>query len=81
MSGLVDQSGPSVWNRGTGAAVNQPPVRSATFPFTLIRYHNYYGVEPHKLKRPYTEPADPQHTCTLGSINRIYLFGGFEIRE
>ncbi|KRY70984.1 hypothetical protein T4A_4739 [Trichinella pseudospiralis] len=36
MSGLVDQSGLSVWNSGNGAAVNQPPIRSATFPFTLI---------------------------------------------
>ncbi|KRZ80681.1 hypothetical protein T10_292 [Trichinella papuae] len=36
MSGPVDQSGLSVWNRGTGAAVNQLPVRSATFPFTLL---------------------------------------------
>ncbi|KRZ01615.1 hypothetical protein T11_7242 [Trichinella zimbabwensis] len=36
MSGPVDQSGASVWNRGTGAAVDQSPVRSASFPFTLI---------------------------------------------
>ncbi|KRZ07247.1 hypothetical protein T11_1857, partial [Trichinella zimbabwensis] len=71
MSGPVDQSGSSVWNRGTGAAVNQLPVRSASFPFTLIppvwlsRYHYCYGVEPHKQKQPCTKPADPQHTCTL----------------
>ncbi|KRZ70209.1 Intraflagellar transport protein 52 -like protein [Trichinella papuae] len=36
MSGLVDQSGPSVWNRGTGAAVDQLPGRSAFFLFTLM---------------------------------------------
>ncbi|KRZ10477.1 hypothetical protein T11_16586, partial [Trichinella zimbabwensis] len=29
MSGLVDQSEASIWNRGTGAAVDQLPVRSA----------------------------------------------------
>ncbi|KRY40929.1 hypothetical protein T01_10938 [Trichinella spiralis] len=84
MSGLVDQSGASVWNRGTGAVVSQPPVRSASFPFTRIlsvwlRYD--YGVQPHKRKQPCAEPADPQHTYTLGNKNRIYLFGGFEIRE
>ncbi|KRX87570.1 hypothetical protein T4E_3928 [Trichinella pseudospiralis] len=28
MSGLVDQSGSSVWNRGTGAAVDQTPISS-----------------------------------------------------
>ncbi|KRZ05542.1 hypothetical protein T11_5091 [Trichinella zimbabwensis] len=72
-----------VWNRGTGAAVNQPPVRSASFPLPvwLSRYHYCYGVEPHKRKQPCTEPAVPQHTYTLGSKNRIYLFGGFEVRE
>ncbi|KRZ73726.1 hypothetical protein T10_7742 [Trichinella papuae] len=79
MSGPVEQYGPSVWNRGTGAAVNQPPVRSASFPFTLIlpvwlsRYHYSYSVEPHKRKEPCTKPADPQHTYKLGSKNRIYL--------
>ncbi|KRZ71023.1 hypothetical protein T10_1673 [Trichinella papuae] len=36
ISGLVDQSGPSVWNHGTGAAVDQPPVCSASFPFALM---------------------------------------------
>ncbi|KRZ16713.1 hypothetical protein T11_14486, partial [Trichinella zimbabwensis] len=36
MSGLVDQSGSSVWNRGTIAAVDQLPVRSASFPCNLI---------------------------------------------
>ncbi|KRZ02364.1 hypothetical protein T11_4893 [Trichinella zimbabwensis] len=76
MSGLVDQSGSSVWNRGTGAAVDQPPVRSASFPFTLLpvwlsRYHYCYSVEPHKQKQLRTEPADPQHTCTLGYINHL----------
>ncbi|KRZ79979.1 hypothetical protein T10_4031 [Trichinella papuae] len=87
MSGLVDQSGASAWNRGIGAALNQPPVRSASFPFALIlavwlnRYRYCYGVEPHKQKQPCTEPADPEHRCTLGSKNRIYLFGSFEIRE
>ncbi|KRX87670.1 hypothetical protein T4E_9970 [Trichinella pseudospiralis] len=35
----VDQSEASVWNRGIGAAVDQPPVRSASFPFTLISGH------------------------------------------
>ncbi|KRZ07964.1 hypothetical protein T11_13829 [Trichinella zimbabwensis] len=80
MSGLVDQSGSSVWNRGTGAAVDQLP-RLFSLPVWLSRYHYSYGVEPHKRKRPCTEPADPQHTYTLGSKNRIYLFGGFEIRE
>ncbi|KRZ74455.1 hypothetical protein T10_12096 [Trichinella papuae] len=29
MSGLLDQSESSIWNRGTGAAVDQLPVRSA----------------------------------------------------
>ncbi|KRZ72275.1 hypothetical protein T10_731 [Trichinella papuae] len=68
MSGLVDQSGPRVWNHGTGAAVDQPLVCSASFPYTLIlpvwlsRYHNCYGVEPHKRKQPCTESADPQHS-------------------
>ncbi|KRZ18350.1 hypothetical protein T11_8635, partial [Trichinella zimbabwensis] len=72
MSGLVDQSGSSVWNRGTGAAVSQPPVRSASFPFTLIlpvwlsRYYYCYGVDPHKRKQPCIEPPYLQHTCTLG---------------
>ncbi|KRZ72784.1 hypothetical protein T10_3840 [Trichinella papuae] len=59
MSGLVDQSGSSVWNHGTGAAVDQLPGRSASFPFTLICYHYCYGVESHKRKQPCTEPADP----------------------
>ncbi|KRZ11043.1 hypothetical protein T11_7853 [Trichinella zimbabwensis] len=84
MSGPVDQSGASVWNRGTGAAVDQPPVRSASFPCNLIissvwlsRYHYCYGVEPHKRKQPCTESADPQHTYTLGSKNRICFFGKF----
>ncbi|KRZ67366.1 Zinc finger homeobox protein 4 [Trichinella papuae] len=36
MSALVDQSGASVWNRGTGAAINQLPAPSASFPFTLM---------------------------------------------
>ncbi|KRZ68939.1 hypothetical protein T10_3712 [Trichinella papuae] len=36
MSGPVDQSGLSIWNRGTGAAVNQLPVRSASFPCNLM---------------------------------------------
>ncbi|KRZ67554.1 hypothetical protein T10_1919 [Trichinella papuae] len=67
----------SVWNPGTGAAIDQPPVRSASFS----RYHYCYGVEPHKRKQPCTEPADPKHTCTLRSKGRIYIFGGFEIRE
>ncbi|KRY39608.1 hypothetical protein T01_1190 [Trichinella spiralis] len=47
----------------------------------LSRYHCCYGVEPHKRKQPCTESADPQHTCTLGSKNRIHLFGGFEFYE
>ncbi|KRZ09053.1 hypothetical protein T11_12160 [Trichinella zimbabwensis] len=47
----------------------------------LSRYHYCYDVEPHKRKQPCTEPADPQSTHTLGSKNRIYLFGGFKIRE
>ncbi|KRZ79658.1 hypothetical protein T10_369, partial [Trichinella papuae] len=64
MSGPVGQSGASVWNRGTGAAVNQLPVRNASFPFTLILpvrlicYHYCYGVESHKRKQPCTEPPD-----------------------
>ncbi|KRZ11546.1 hypothetical protein T11_9138 [Trichinella zimbabwensis] len=74
MSGLVDQSGSSVWNRGTGAAVDQLPV-------WLSRYHYCYGVEPHKQKQPCTESSDQEHTCTTGSKNRIYHFGGFEILE
>ncbi|KRY97894.1 hypothetical protein T11_7294 [Trichinella zimbabwensis] len=71
MSGPVDQSGASVWNRGTGAAVDQSPVRSASFPLPvwLSCYHCCYGVEPHKRKQPCTESADPQHTYTLGSKN------------
>ncbi|XP_003378032.1 NIPSNAP domain containing protein [Trichinella spiralis] len=72
MSGLVDQSGASVWKRGTGA------VRLLSLSVWL-RYD--YGVQPHKRKQPCAEPADPQHTYTLGNKNRIYLFGGFEIRE
>ncbi|KRZ11347.1 hypothetical protein T11_1160 [Trichinella zimbabwensis] len=73
-SGLVDQSGSSVWNRRAGAAASQPHVRSATFPFTLIlpvwlsRYHYCYGVEPHKRKQPCTEPVEPQHAYTLVSL-------------
>ncbi|KRZ67542.1 hypothetical protein T10_3932 [Trichinella papuae] len=73
-SGLVDQSGSSVWNRRAGAAASQPHVRSATFPFTLIlpvwlsRYHYCYGVEPYKRKQPCTEPVDPQHAYTLVSL-------------
>ncbi|KRY74209.1 Diacylglycerol kinase epsilon [Trichinella pseudospiralis] len=43
-------------------------------PPSLSHYHYCYGVEPHKRKQPCTEPAVPQHTCTLGSKNRIYLF-------
>ncbi|KRZ16339.1 hypothetical protein T11_13774 [Trichinella zimbabwensis] len=64
MSGLVDQSGASIWNRRTGAAVGQPPVSSASFSFTLIfpvwlsRYHYCYGVELHKRKRLCTESAE-----------------------
>ncbi|KRZ09843.1 hypothetical protein T11_5930 [Trichinella zimbabwensis] len=84
MSGLADQSGTaSVWKRGTSAAVDQPPVHSAPFPLPvwLSRYHYCYSVEPHKRKQPCTEPPDPHDTCTLGSKNRIYLFGGFEISE
>ncbi|KRZ69681.1 Diacylglycerol kinase epsilon [Trichinella papuae] len=38
-----------------------------------IRYHHCYGVERHKRKRPCTEPADPQHTCTLGTQNLVYV--------
>ncbi|KRX25873.1 hypothetical protein T07_11048, partial [Trichinella nelsoni] len=45
MSGLVDQSGASVWNRGTGAAVSQLPVRSASFPFILIISRNYLASQ------------------------------------
>ncbi|KRZ67662.1 hypothetical protein T10_6411 [Trichinella papuae] len=41
MSGLVDQSGSSVWNRGTGAAVDQLPGCSASFLFTLIISSGY----------------------------------------
>ncbi|KRZ75566.1 hypothetical protein T10_4206 [Trichinella papuae] len=58
MSGLVDQSGASIWNRRTGAAVGQPPVSSASFSFTLIRNHYCYGVVPHKRKRLCTESAE-----------------------
>ncbi|KRZ01648.1 hypothetical protein T11_6412 [Trichinella zimbabwensis] len=36
MSGPVGQSGASVWNRGTGAAVDQLPVRSASFPCNIM---------------------------------------------
>ncbi|KRZ10848.1 hypothetical protein T4B_1410 [Trichinella pseudospiralis] len=43
-------------------------------PPSLSHYHYCHGVEPHKRKQPCTEPAVPQHTCTLGSKNRIYLF-------
>ncbi|KRZ15168.1 hypothetical protein T11_9344 [Trichinella zimbabwensis] len=58
----------------TGAAVDQSP-RLFCLPLWLSRYHHCYGVERHKRKRLCTEPAVPQHTCTLGSKNRIYLFG------
>ncbi|KRZ00534.1 hypothetical protein T11_96 [Trichinella zimbabwensis] len=77
MSGPVDQSGAIVWNRRTRAAVDQSPDRSASFPLPvwLSRYHYCYGgVEPHKRKRPCTEPAVPQHTYTLESkIGFIFL--------
>ncbi|KRY17622.1 hypothetical protein T12_4976 [Trichinella patagoniensis] len=95
MSELVDQSDTSVWNCGTGAALNQPPVLSASFSFTqmflffilalvkiwLSHYHYCYGVETHKQEQPCTDLADPQDTYTLGSKSRIHLFGGFEIHE
>ncbi|KRZ18692.1 hypothetical protein T11_14558 [Trichinella zimbabwensis] len=45
MSGPVGQSGASVWNRGTGAAVNQLPVRNASFPFTLIISSGYLASQ------------------------------------
>ncbi|KRZ04240.1 hypothetical protein T11_14493 [Trichinella zimbabwensis] len=66
---------PSFWNRGNDAA------RLFSLPVWLSRYHYCYGMEPHKRKRPCNEPTDPKHTYTLGSKNRIYHFGGFEIRE
>ncbi|KRY23807.1 hypothetical protein T12_4661 [Trichinella patagoniensis] len=87
MSRLVDQSGASVWNRETGAAVSQLPVRSVSFLFILILpvwlscYHCCHSVEPHKRRQSCTEPADPQHACTVRSKNRMYLFDDFEFRE
>ncbi|KRX87144.1 hypothetical protein T4E_7423 [Trichinella pseudospiralis] len=36
VTGPVDQSGSSVWNRGTGASVDQLPLCSASFTFTLM---------------------------------------------
>ncbi|KRY70373.1 hypothetical protein T4A_2244 [Trichinella pseudospiralis] len=51
-SALPDMSGPSVRNRGTAAAVDQPPFLA--LPLWLSCYHYYYGVEPHKQKRAST---------------------------
>ncbi|KRZ77210.1 hypothetical protein T10_12240 [Trichinella papuae] len=58
MSEPVDQSEASIWNRGTGAAVDQLPVsqrhlsvhpnRLFSLPVWLSRYHYCYDVEPHK---------------------------------
>ncbi|KRY72728.1 hypothetical protein T4B_12996 [Trichinella pseudospiralis] len=36
VTGPADQSGSSVWNRGTGASVDQLPLCSASFTFTLM---------------------------------------------
>ncbi|KRX26220.1 hypothetical protein T07_13232 [Trichinella nelsoni] len=69
ISGPVDKSGASVWNRGTGAA------------HLSLAKSLCCGVEHHKRKQPCTESANPLHTCTLGSKNRIHLFGGFEFYE
>ncbi|KRZ63948.1 hypothetical protein T10_6741 [Trichinella papuae] len=78
MSGPVDQSGASVWNRGTGAAVDQLPALVAVI---WPPYHYSYGVEPHKRKQPCTESADPQHTCTLGfSFLAVLKFANVEGR-
>ncbi|KRY93359.1 hypothetical protein T4D_7390 [Trichinella pseudospiralis] len=66
---------PSFWNRRTATSgpINQLPGRSASFPFTQILANYCYGVEPHKRKRPFTEPPDPQDTLALGSENRFYF--------
>ncbi|KRZ06112.1 hypothetical protein T11_6453 [Trichinella zimbabwensis] len=69
----------SVWNPGTGAAIDQPPVRSASFPCNLMFL--FFILALVARKQPCTEPADPKHTCTLRYKGRIYIFGGFEIRE
>ncbi|KRZ58484.1 hypothetical protein T02_3936, partial [Trichinella nativa] len=62
MSELVDQSDTSVWNCGTGAALNQP--RSQRL---LFLHSNCYGVETHKQEQPCTDLADPQDTYILES--------------
>ncbi|XP_003376831.1 hypothetical protein Tsp_01040 [Trichinella spiralis] len=54
---------------------------TARLPVWLSCYHCCHSVEPHKRRQPCTEPADPQHTCTVRSKNRIYLFDGFEFLE
>ncbi|XP_003378083.1 hypothetical protein Tsp_02285 [Trichinella spiralis] len=57
MFGIVDQSG----------------ITESVLPLLvwLSRYYYCYAVEPHKRKQPCAEPADPQHTCILGSKNRF----------
>ncbi|KRY61442.1 hypothetical protein T03_665 [Trichinella britovi] len=67
MFGIVDQSGITESVKLTS--------------FWLSRYYYCYALEPRKRKQPCAEPADPQHTFILGSKNRVYLFGGFEIRK
>ncbi|KRY86376.1 hypothetical protein T4D_15266 [Trichinella pseudospiralis] len=62
-------SGSRVWNHGASAAVDLPPVCSASSLFSLIissvTTHYCYDVEAHKRKQPCTEPADSQHTYTI----------------
>ncbi|KRX94215.1 hypothetical protein T4E_6679 [Trichinella pseudospiralis] len=89
MSGLVDQSGASVWNYRTSAAVNQLSIRSGCFLFIPMLLFfmlalvavvqppnlvNCYGVEHHKQGQSCTEPADSQHTYTHGYSIRSYIF-------
>ncbi|KRX85597.1 hypothetical protein T06_9686 [Trichinella sp. T6] len=92
MSELVDQSDTSVWNCGTGAALNQPRsqrllfLHSNVFIFHLSISKKYLasqcnGVETHKQEQPCTDLADPQDTYILESKSRVHLFGGFEIHE
>ncbi|KRZ59591.1 hypothetical protein T02_8396 [Trichinella nativa] len=73
-SGPIEQSWPSVWNHGTGAAGNQPPVHSVSFPFILIissdylafqfgcRHHYCYGVEQHERRQPLNLQIHSIHT-------------------
>ncbi|KRZ12705.1 hypothetical protein T11_12950 [Trichinella zimbabwensis] len=62
MSGLVDQSGSSVWNHGTGAAVDQLPGRSASFPFTLIISSCYLASHGFEI-REYLGPIPDDQIC------------------